>query len=407
MKNDFLEIPAALEQIKLGKMLILVDHTGRENEGDFFFPASEVTARKVNTAIKLGGGILCVALSPEIALRLDLGLMVSPSENTEQTGVNFAISVNAKNGISSGVSAFDRAKTIKILGNKNSEPGDLTKPGHVFPLVAHSEGLLKRQGHTEGAVALSALAGFTKTGVLCEILNKEGEMASRGELILLAKKLNIGIVSIDDLESYIKNHKTPSPEKSIIKTAVSKLPTKFGNFTISVYKSILDNKEHLALVLGKKLNNRVLTRIHSQCLTGDTLFSEKCDCGGQLRKSLEQIHKKGEGILIYLNQEGRGIGLTNKIKAYALQDKGLDTVEANVALGLPIDERDFKIAFEILQDLGVKKIDLLTNNPQKIKDMKKLGMSGISHIPLSIEPSPTNREYLLAKKTKLGHTIDF
>lgn len=407
MKNNFLEIPEALEQIKLGKMLILVDHPERENEGDFFFPASSATAEKVNTAIKLGGGILCVALSQEIALGLDLELMVAPIENTEQTGVNFAVSVNAKNGISSGVSAFDRAKTIKILGRKNSKPKDLTKPGHVFPLVAHSAGLQKRQGHTEGAVELATLAGFSPAGVLCEILNKEGKMASREELITLAKKLGLGIVSLDDLRDYVKNHKIPESEKSIIKTASSKLPTRYGNFILSIYKSILDNKEHVALQLGSKLNTPVLTRIHSQCLTGDTLFSEKCDCGEQLRQSLKKINEKGEGILIYLNQEGRGIGLTNKIKAYALQEKGLDTVEANEALGLPVDGRDFKTAFEILNDLGIKQINLLTNNLEKIKQLEKFGISIKNQIPLTVKPNFFNKDYLLTKKIKLGHTIDF
>lgn len=407
MKNYFLEIPEALEQLKLGKMLILVDHPERENEGDFFFPASIATAEKVNTAIKLGGGILCVALSQETALRLDLGLMVAPSENTEQTGVNFAVSVNAKKGITSGVSAFDRAKTIKILGSKNSQPKDLTKPGHIFPLIANSGGILKRQGHTEAAVELAALAGFSPAGVLCEILNKEGKMASREELITLAKKMDIGVISIGNLKDYIKNHKIQKSEKSIIKTASSKLPTRYGNFTISVYKSIIDNKEHVALRLGDKLNSPVLTRIHSQCLTGDTLFSEKCDCGEQLRLSLKKINEKGEGILIYLNQEGRGIGLTNKIKAYALQEKGLDTVEANEALGLPVDGRDFKTAFEILNDLGIKQINLLTNNPEKISQLEKSGISVKNQIPISIKPNPVNKDYLLTKKIKLGHTIDF
>ena len=219
--------------------------------------------------------------------------------------------------------------------------------------------------------------------------------------------MHIGIVSIDDLKAYVKNHKVPILEKSIIKTASSRLPTKFGNFAINIYKSILDNKEHIALKLGKKLSNPVLTRIHSQCLTGDTLFSEKCDCGEQLRKSLEQIQKKGEGILIYLNQEGRGIGLTNKIKAYALQEKGLDTVEANMALGLPVDSRDFKTAFEILDNLGIKEIDLLTNNPEKIKQLEELGISIKNQIPLTVIPNSFNKDYLLTKKVKLGHTIDF
>lgn len=407
MKDYFLEIPGALEQIRKGKMLILVDHPKRENEGDFFFPATTATAQEVNTAIKLGGGILCVAVSQEIALRLDLGLMVTPVENTETTGVNFAVSVNAKRGISSGVSAFDRTKTIKILGSKNSKSEDLTKPGHVFPLVAHGSGLLKRQGHTEAAVELASLAGFTPAGVLCEILNKEGKTANREELAELAKKLNIGIVSIDDLKKYVKNHQISVFEKTIIKTASSKLPTKYGNFIIRVYKSIQDNKEHVALQLGKKLKAPVLVRIHSQCLTGDTLFSEKCDCGEQLVKSLEKISQKGQGVLIYLSQEGRGIGLTNKIKAYALQDKGLDTVEANQALGLPVDGRDFKTAFEILNDLAVKEIDLLTNNPKKTRQLEEFGITIKNQIPLTIKPNPINKDYLLTKKIKLGHTIDF
>lgn len=406
MKNYFLKIPEALEQIKLGKMLILVDHPERENEGDFFFPASLATAEKVNLVIKKGGGILCVAVSGEIALKLDLGLAVARSENTEATRVNFAVSVNAKNGISSGVSAFDRAKTIQVLGDKKSQANDLTKPGHIFPLVADSGGILKREGHTEAAVELCRLAGFNEAGVLCEILNDEGKMANREELIALAKDLGIGIVSLDDIKGYVKKHPKQFNEITIIKTASSKLPTKYGDFIINVYKSIQDNKEHVALQLGKNLKAPVLVRIHSQCLTGDTLFSEKCDCGDQLRLSMQKIQEKGEGVLIYLNQEGRGIGLTNKIRAYALQDEGMDTVEANVALGLPVDGRDFKTALEILGDLGIEEVDLLTNNPEKAKEICKDGIKINKVIPLIADVTDNNKGYLLTKKNKLGHTLD-
>lgn len=406
MENEFLEIPEAIKQIKDGKMLILVDHPNRENEGDFFFPASLASAEKVNTAIKLGGGILCVAVSPEIALRLNLGLIVPPAGNTERTQVNFAVSVNAKNGISSGVSAFDRTETIKILGDLKSSENDLTRPGHVFPLVADSGGILKREGHTEAAVELSRLAGFSEAGVLCEILNEEGRMASREELFVLSKRLGIGIISLDILKEYVCENPKQYVDKSIIKTASSKLPTRFGDFIIHIYKSIKDNKEHVALTLGNKLSNPVLTRIHSLCLTGDTLFSRKCDCGDQLRMSLEKISEKGEGVLVYLNQEGRGIGLSNKIRAYALQDEGMDTVEANVALGLPVDGRDFKTAFEILEDLGIDEIDLLTNNPEKAKEICKDGIKINNVIPLIADVNDNNKGYLLTKKNKLGHTLD-
>lgn len=406
MENEFLEIPEAIKQIHDGKMLILVDHPNRENEGDFFFPASSATPEKVNTAIKLAGGILCVAVSPEIALRLNLPLVVAPSDNTEQTQVNFAVSVNAKNGISSGVSAFDRAATIKVLGDLKSEENDLTRPGHVFPLVSDAGGILKREGHTEAAVELSRLAGFSEAGVLCEILNDEGKMAGREELFALSKKLGIGIVSLDDLKKYVAENPKEYIDKSIIKTASSKLPTKFGDFIITVYKSIKDNKEHVALSLGNKFTNPVLVRIHSLCLTGDTLFSRKCDCGDQLRMSLEKIAEKGEGVLVYLNQEGRGIGLSNKIRAYALQDEGMDTVEANVALGLPVDGRDFKTAFEILDELGIEEVDLLTNNPEKAKEICKDGIKINKVIPLIADVNDNNKGYLLTKKNKLGHTLD-
>lgn len=406
MKTLFSPIPEALADIKKGKMIIIIDDPKRENEGDFFVPAEKITPEHILTMIRYGGGLVCTAMTQEQAQRLHLPLMVNAEENTEKTKVNFTYSVNAKKGITTGVSAFDRAKTIQILANPKSKPTDIVMPGHVPGLVAKQKGLLERKGHTEAAVNLAQLAGFLPAGVLCEIVGKDGQMAKQDELFALAQKLDIKIITIHDLATYLKSHPLPKKETvpSVKKTATSMLPTKYGTFQINVYKSILDNREDVVLVKGELKKEPVLTRIHSKCFTGDTFFSLKCDCGEQLSTSMQMIGEKG-GVLVYLDQEGRGIGLSQKILAYALQEKGFDTVEANHELGLPTDSRDYLVAAEILRDLKIKKITLLTNNPDKIEQMEKNGITVVERIAVETVPNKTNRSYLVVKKQKLGHTL--
>lgn len=406
MKNPFCTITTAIKELKRGKMLIVVDDPRRENEGDFFCPAETISSTQMTDMIRLGGGLICVAITRNQAARLSLPLMVEPEKNLENTKVNFTVSVNAKNGVTTGVSAHDRLKTIKIVGNPKSKAEDLVKPGHVFPLIAAAGGILERQGHTEAAVDLAKVAGFSPTGVLCEIIKNDGKMARLPDLVKLVQKMQIKIVSISDLNSFREKHPFPKEKTSwVVKTASSLLPTIYGTFHLLIYTSLLDGREHSVLMRGKPNKQPILTRIHSQCLTGDTLLSLKCDCREQLHQSMEMMGKKGEGIIIYLNQEGRGIGLTNKIKAYALQKKGLDTVEANHALGLPTDSRDYQIASEILYDLGVTGIILLTNNPQKITGLVKYGIRIVKRIPLEISPNQFNSFYLATKKQKLNHHL--
>jgi 3,4-dihydroxy 2-butanone 4-phosphate synthase/GTP cyclohydrolase II len=405
--NNFVTIPQAIKEIKQGKMLIIIDNPNRENEGDFYIPADKATPNSILTMIRLGGGLICAAITKEQAVCLKLPLMVEPLENNEKTKVNFTVSVSAKKGITTGVSTFDRLKTIEILANPKSSPSDLSRPGHVFGLVAKNGGSLERDGHTEAAIDLARLAGFTPAGVLCEIVGTDGKMAKLPELIKLSQKINIKIISIKDLVKYLKKNPLPHLDdvRETIKTAASTLPTKYGKFRLIVYKSVIDNKEHIVLIKGE-IKDTMLLRIHSQCITGDTFLSLKCDCGEQLHQSMDLINKNGSGVILYLNQEGRGIGLTNKIKAYALQDQGCDTVEANKSLGLPIDARQYKVAVDILKDLGILKINLLTNNPDKEKQLSKFGIEIVKTTSLETKPNKVNRSYLLIKKRKLGHLLN-
>ncbi len=406
--NYFTNIPEALEDVKQGKMLIIVDNPSRENEGDFYIPTDKATPASILTMIKLGGGLICTAITKQQAVNLQLPLMVDHLENSEKTKVNFTVSVSAKKGITTGVSVFDRLKTIKTLADSKSSTSDLSRPGHVFGLVAKSGGVLEREGHTEAAVDLARLAGFASAGVLCEIVGKGGRMAKLPELVKLSQKLNIKIISIKDLVKFLEKYPLPKlkDSKEIIKTATSILPTKYGNFQLTVYKSVIDNREHVALVKGG-IKERALLRIHSQCLTGDTLLSLRCDCRQQFHQSMRLINKNGSGVILYLNQEGRGIGLTNKIKAYALQDQGHDTVEANESLGFPIDARQYKVAVDILKDLGISKVNLLTNNPDKEEQLTSFGTEIIKTTPLEIKPNKINKHYLATKKQKLAHRLIF
>jgi len=402
----FSTIPEALDQIKKGKLLILVDNPKRENEGDFYIPADKVSPQHIITMIQKGGGLVCSAITQAQAYRLSLPLMIDPLSNTEKTKVNFTISVNSKMGITTGVSAFDRVKSIKILANPKSKQSDLTRPGHVSGLVAKQGGVLERDGHTEAAVDLARIANLNPTGVLCEIVRADGKMAKLKDLIILSQELNIKMVSINDLIKYLKrNPLPPLPEKSeVIKVATSTLPTIYGTFQISIYKSITDNREHTVLLMGD-IKQPLLTRVHSQCLTGDTFLSLRCDCGQQLHQSMKLISKAPSGVILYLNQEGRGIGLVNKIKAYSLQDQGHDTVEANHTLGFPADARNYKVAADILKDLGIKKINLLTNNQDKEKQLATFGIDIIKRVPIESRHNGVNTKYLATKKHKLGHQL--
>jgi len=402
----FSSIPEALEDIAQGKLIILIDNPDRENEGDFFMSAEAATPEKVNFMLHNGRGLVCVALDMQQAQRLALSPMVPIHQNTESTGVNFTVSVNAKDGITSGVSAFDRAKTIQILASPDARPQDITKPGHVFPLIAHPGGLTARQGHTEAAVSLSKLSGYRPAGVVCEILNDDGTMAKLPDLIKIAEKFSLKLVSIADLQSYTKSHPITMPsQSSVVRTATAQLPTKYGTFNMHVFRSTHDGLEHSALVMGD-VQQPMLTRVHSQCVTGDTFGSLLCDCGEQLHKSLELIAKRGSGILLYLNQEGRGIGLTAKILAYAKQKAGLDTVQANLALGFAADERNYEVAADMLHDLDINDIELLTNNPDKKSALQKYDIRVSKRLGLETKPNAYNRKYLSTKKQKLGHQLD-
>ncbi len=406
MRNTFSVIEDAIADVRKGKMLIILDDPKRENEADLYIPADAATPEAIMTMIKYGGGILCTAVTSAQAGRLNLPLMVPKGENTEATNVNFTISVNAKRGITTGVSAYDRAKTIRILANQQSHEEDLVRPGHMQGLVARDGGILERAGHTEAAVDLARLAGRTPAGVLCEIVGKNGRMARGGEIAALARSLEIKVITIRDLVRYLRANSLPThrQQSDIVRLSEASLPTTFGVFKIIVYRSILDSREHAALVLGEPSDGAIV-RVHSQCFTGDTLFSLRCDCGPQLKKALRRIAKRDSGIIIYLSQEGRGIGLGNKIKAYALQDRGYDTVEANRALGFIADARTYEIAADILKDIGVSSIRLLTNNPKKEQELTRHGIKILKRMPLETKPHALNIRYLKTKKRKLGHRL--
>lgn len=404
--KSFSSVPSALAALTQGEIIILVDDPKRENEGDFFMLADSATPANVNFMITHGRGLVCVAIESVQARRLALPLMVPSHENTETTRVNFGVSVNATRGITSGTSAHDRAKTIRVLADQHSKAKDITRPGHVFPLIAHDGGLRVRQGHTETAVALARLSGVGSAGVLCEILKENGRMARMPDLLNMAVRFNLSILTISDVIRYLRTHplkRQTSP--SVIREARARLPTDYGVFDIYVYRSHIDNREHVALILGE-VTSPILTRVHSKCLTGDTLGSLACDCGAQLRMSLELIQKAGSGALIYLDQEGRGIGLVNKIKAYAHQARGLDTMQANRALGFAPDLREYSAAADILRDLGIGNVALLTNNPEKVKGLKAHGIRVARRVSLETEPTTKNRGYLSTKKRKFGHRLN-
>lgn len=395
-------IPQALQALRDGRMIIVVDDAHRENEGDLVMAAEKVTPEAVNFMTRYGRGLICVALAPERVDALRLPLMVPDEENTAPHGTAFTVSVDAREGITTGISAFDRARTIRLLADPETRPEDLVRPGHVFPLRAREGGVLVRPGHTEAAVDLMRLAGLQPAGVICEILAEDGTMMRMPQLLALAARHGLPLIRIADLITYLRGQ-----DDSLQCYAQATLPTPYGPFRIFAYRDNFTGRDHLALVRGEVQGSPPpLVRIHSECLTGDVFGSQRCDCGPQLEKALELIATEGRGVIIYLRQEGRGIGLCNKVRAYALQDQGLDTVEANLQLGFPPDARDYAVAALILKDLGIRQVRLMTNNPQKVNDLEHHGISVNERIPLVIPPTVHNWRYLHAKREKLGHLLD-
>lgn len=399
LRNKCNTIDEAIEDMAKGKMVILVDDEDRENEGDLCMAAEKVTPEAINFMAKYGRGLICLSLSPERIDKLKLPMMTD--DNTSSFGTAFTVSIEAKKGVTTGISAADRATTILAAINPASAPEDLARPGHVFPLRARPGGVLQRAGQTEGSVDLARLAGLYPAGVICEIMSDDGTMARMPELLEFAKKHNIRIVTIKDLIGY-----RIRTERFVHRVSTTKLPTEFGEFTVIAFSNEVDTNVHIALVKGEiSPEEDVLVRVHSECLTGDVFGSKRCDCGEQLHRAMEMINEKGSGVILYMRQEGRGIGLVNKLKAYELQDKGLDTVEANIKLGFKPDLRDYGIGAQILVDLGVRKMRLMTNNPKKIVGLEGYGLKVVERVPVETSPHERNLVYLKTKKKKLGHML--
>jgi len=392
-------IESAIADFKRGKIVIVVDDEDRENEGDMIFSAGKTTPELVNFLTKNARGLICIPMEDDRLNELKLGMMTKNNTSLHETA--FTVSVDYKHGTTTGISASDRNKTIKALTNRKTNPEDLGRPGHIFPLRSAPGGVLRRAGHTEATVDLAKLAGHYPAGVLCEVMKENGEMARIPDLFEIASKFGMKVISIRDLIHYRLQR-----EKLVEKLVDTNLPSEFGNFRIFLYKSVVDSKEHIAIVKGKiNSSTPILVRVHSECLTGDVFGSLRCDCRDQLLESLRMIEENENGVVLYMRQEGRGIGLHNKLKAYRLQEKGRDTVEANIELGFKPDLRDYGIGAQILRDLGIRKMRLMTNNPKKVIGLNAYGLEIVERVPIEIKSNPANESYLKTKRDKLGHLI--
>jgi 3,4-dihydroxy 2-butanone 4-phosphate synthase / GTP cyclohydrolase II len=400
MSGKLNKIEEAIEEFKQGRVIIVVDDENRENEGDFICAAQTITPEIVNFMATHGRGLICVPVTEQRCDELSLDMMVSKNTSSHETA--FTISVDLLgHGCTTGISASDRAKTIKAIANLKTKPEELGRPGHIFPLKAKNGGVLQRSGHTEATVDLAKLAGLYPAGALVEIMNEDGTMARLPELFEIARKFGLKIFSIQDLIAYrIKN------ESLVSKEVVVELPTEWGNFQLHAYRQVTNNRTHIALVKGKwKKNEAILVRVHSSCVTGDIFGSCRCDCGAQLHQAMEMIEAEGRGVIVYMHQEGRGIGLLNKLKAYHLQERGKDTVEANIALGFNADERDYGIGAQIIRDLGISRMRLISNNPTKRAGLIGYGLKIVENVPIIIKPNKHNKFYLETKKKKMGHKL--
>jgi 3,4-dihydroxy 2-butanone 4-phosphate synthase/GTP cyclohydrolase II len=399
MSRPFASVEEAIEDIRAGRMVVVCDDEDRENEGDLTMAAQFATPEAINFMAKEGRGLICLALTPERCEALGLDLMAAKNESPFETA--FTVSIEARDGVTTGISAADRARTVQVAIDPAAAPRDLVQPGHIFPLKAKAGGVLERTGQTEAAVDLARLAGLNPAGVICEVMNDDGTMARVPDLERYCARHGLKMITVADLIAYRRRH-----DKLVERVVTTRLPTAFGEFEVVGYRSLVDDKHHVAMVKGEVAGEpEVLVRVHSECLTGDVFHSLRCDCGEQLESALSMIEREGRGVLLYLAQEGRGIGLLNKLKAYNLQDQGLDTVDANLELGLPVDLRDYGIGAQILADLGLSSIRILTNNPKKIRGLEGYGLSVAAQIPIVHAANPHNERYLQAKRDRLGHTL--